>query len=125
MLGTVTYRVGGLTLVVILALTLCSVQPARAGGDLPKILAGAAVGYLVYKALDDECGSVYQYGCYDRCSRGHPPNRYRSPRRHQSAYKAYRSGYRDGWHDGFSYGRRSVGRVCPRTPLRRSYLISY
>ncbi len=57
MVGTVTYRVGGLTLAVMLALTLCSVQPARAGGDLPEILAGAAVGYLVYKALATVGGS--------------------------------------------------------------------
>ncbi len=53
MLGIVGLRSVGLLVAVALAATIGTARPARAG-DLGKILAGAAVGYLVYKALDQD-----------------------------------------------------------------------
>ncbi len=66
MSGTIGFRSVGLIVAIALASTAYTARPAHAGGDLGKVLAGAVVGYLVYKALDDD----------------HP-----SPRHHQQAYK--------------------------------------
>ena len=54
MSGTVGFRSVGLIVAIALAGTVYTARPAHAGGDLGKVLAGAVVGYLVYKALDDD-----------------------------------------------------------------------
>ena len=86
-----------LSLVFVLALSLGPVRPARSD-DFPKILAGLAVGYLVYSALDNDSSS-----CRD-------PYRNYDPPRDTWGYgggqqrRAYNEGYSDGWTDGEQYG---------------------
>ncbi len=87
-------------LVALLGLGVVTPPPARAG-DAAAILAGAAVGYLVYKALDsDSCwpgyGS-YRYPSYDPPRGGYYGYR-ETPR------QTYDRGYGDGWRDGERYG---------------------
>ena len=126
MIGATAYRSVAVCLVAVLALTVGSAKTARAGGDLPKILAGAAVGYLIYKALDDADGRGQ-----DRCQRCDPHRRYNPPcthaqvRRPRAVRKAYDSGYRDGWQDGTEYGyERGWGRG-KKVGFRQGYRVGY
>ena len=105
MIGTTAYSSVAVCLVAVLALTVGSAKVAQAGGDLAKILAGAAVGYLMYKALDDDDDQGRDR--YERCDphrRYNPPHTHGQVRRPGAVRKAYDSGYRDGWQDGVEYG---------------------
>ena len=110
----------GLLVLVVLA-NGALVSPAHASGKTAKILAGLAVGALVYSALDSDRGTSssrqYNYGS-DRGQRGYtpPPNpRYDPPSRYsqrghwESPRQTYDRGYSDGWGDGYGYGK-SEGR---------------
>lgn len=104
-----TYKVWTMLVVVALVALLgtgvATPRPAQAN-DLGAILAGAAVGYLVYDALKDSG---------DRCRSGwsYPGPNYDPPRGGYYGYgygesprRAYDRGYRDGWDDGSQYGYR-------------------
>ena len=92
--------VAAMILVLAIGTGLVAPRPAQAN-DLGRILAGAAVGYLVYKALDSEADRGYcsPYPSYDPPRGGYYGYR-ESPR------QAYDRGYRDGWTDGERYGER-------------------
>ena len=105
MVNGVTYRSVAVTLAVVLVLTVCSAGPVRAGGDLAKILAGAAAGYLMYKALDDDdAPRVARQQRRDARPRYNPPPRYSQRRWQESPRETYDRGYGDGWQDGVDYG---------------------
>jgi len=105
MIGTTAYRSVAVCLIAVLALTVGPVKVARAGGDLPKILAAAAVGYLAYKALDnDDSRGRDRYQRSDPHQRYNPPRPHRQARRPRDMRNAYDNGYRDGWQDGTEYG---------------------
>jgi|LSQX01.2.fsa_nt_gb hypothetical protein len=104
-----------LTLVMALALTLTAPRPAVASDDWVKILAGAAVGYLVYDALDRadrDCpprrygyGYGYSYG-YGYCPPPPPPP---PPPRYKPHRPAPRPPHHYGgsWYIGGSWGASS------------------
>lgn len=73
MSGTMGFRSVGLIVAIALAGTVYTARPAHAGGDLGKVLAGAVIGYLVYKALDDDDSGSRHH------QRGYKPA---PPRRH-------------------------------------------
>ena len=120
MIGATAYRSVAVCLVAVLALTVGSAKTARAGGDLPKILAGAAVGYLVYKALDnaDDRGQ-------DPHWRYNPPRTHSQVRRPGPVRKAYDNGYRDGWQDGVEYGYERGWDRGKRVGFRQGYRVGY
>jgi len=85
------------SLVSVLVLGLATPRPAAAG-DLGKILAGAAVGYLVYSALDHGTSGSQVYRNYD------PPRQNERSAPRETPRQVYDEGYRDGWRDGENYG---------------------
>lgn len=114
---------------------LFTTAPAAADSKTVRLLAGIAVGALVYEALGDD---------HDRC-RPAPPRcspppprcgenpRYDPPApwqrwSYESPRRVYDDGYRDGWRDGYGQGRQDqytydrgyVGgpRTCYREPQR-------
>lgn len=126
MLGKTACRSMGFSLAVVLAVTLGSAGTARAGGDLPKILAGAAVGYLMYKALDDDDGvRGDRQGRYDPHPRYNPAPRYRQMWQRDRGRRAYDTGYRDGWQDGVEYGYERGWDRGERVGFRRGYRVGY
>ena len=126
MISATAYRSVAVCLVAVLALTVGSAKTARAGGDLSKILAGAAVGYLIYKVLDDADGrGQYRYQRSDPHWRYNPPRTHGQARRPGAVRKAYDNGYRDGWQDGTEYGyERGWGRGI-RVRFRQGYRVGY
>ncbi len=123
MIGATAYRSVAVCLVAVLALTVGSAKVARAGGDLPKILAGAAVGYLMYKALEDADDRGQ-----DRCQRCEPHRRYNPPRAYDhrarrpgSVWKAYDRGYRGGWQVYVEYGHQRGRDHGKKVDFRRVY----
>ncbi len=99
-----TYRVWTtLTLVALVAALGTGVvapRPAQAN-DAAAIIAGAAVGYLVYRALDNDIPR-YQ-GRYTPS----PHASYNPPRGgyyRESPRRWYNRGYGDGWNDGYRTG---------------------
>lgn len=101
-----TYRVWTMlvlmALVTVLGTGVATPQPAHAN-DAAAIIAGVAVGYLVYRALDNDDRSYrpgydsYRYPNYNPPRGGYDGYR-ETPR------KAYDRGYGDGWNDGERYG---------------------
>lgn len=95
-------------LVLALALSTVTVKPAEAG-KTANILAGLAVGALVYSALDDAGRSNYRpppdYGppAYQRYN---PPPAYERHSYWETPRQTYDRGYQDGWKDGYNYGHR-------------------
>ncbi len=85
MLGTIGLRSVGLVVAVALATTVSTARPAQAG-DLGNILAGAAVGYLIYKALDQD----------DTPQRARHPQ-YNPPPRPHDGRDAWNRGCWDAW----------------------------
>ncbi len=102
MSGTVGFRSVGLIIAVALAGMVYTARPAYAGGDLGKVLAGAAVGYLVYKALDHDEGPGHRH--HQRCYKPPPP-------RHHHG----RVGY--GWGQ-YRWDRKCDHRGCERDRYR-------
>ncbi len=94
-------------------------KPAAAN-DTAKIIAGLAVGALVYSALDKADNTKSYRGDF-RTPPTHP--RYDPPSRHERygywerPKDTYDRGYSDGWQDGYDYGR-STGR---REGFERGY----
>lgn len=95
-------------LVLVISANTVFVRPAQAS-DTAKILAGIAVGALVYTALDnasDRCSDSRFYHRYE----GDVNRRYDPPRRYDYSYEkprqAYDRGYDNGFKDGRDYGRR-------------------
>ncbi len=77
MSGTMGFRSVGLIVAIALAGTVYTARPAHAGGDLGKVLAGAVVGYLVYKALDDDdSGPRHHQRRYKPAPPRHHPGRF-------------------------------------------------
>ena len=117
--GTIGFRSVGLIVAIALAGTVYTARPAHAGGDLGKVLAGAVVGYLVYKALDDDDSGPrhHQRGYKSPPPRQHP-GRAVCKRRDQHRWGQncdHRGGYRDrdgygdrgyGWDKGHKWGGR-------------------
>ena len=114
MSGTMGFRSVGLIVAIALAGTVYTARPAHAGGDLGKVLAGAVVGYLIYKALDDDDSGPRHH------QRGYKP----APPRQRSGQFVFkqrwgqkcdhRGGERDwgrdrgyGWDKGHQWGGRS------------------
>lgn len=110
---TSTWRI--LTLVTALALLTGGLvtKPAVAGGDAGKILAGLAVGALVYMALDDDCDRpTYCPPRHHRVKQVYyvprqpvyvspcPPPR---PVHYVPRHQGPRGGYRDYWDDRRDY----------------------
>ena len=101
--------VGIMALAIVAGTGMVSPSPAQADSDLPAILAGAAVGYLVYKALDNDDRSGYREPYYDNRYQNYNP-----PRGGYNGYgrgngnprRTYDRGYRDGWTDGYRTGYR-------------------
>jgi hypothetical protein len=95
-----------LALVTVLAVALGGLMAGQAQADgrtVARVLAGLAVGALVYEALDNDHGSRHCAPTRDPYPRYNPPsNRYNrnSPREN------YDEGYGDGFGDGRDYGRR-------------------
>ena len=103
--------------VVILAVAGSSVSapPVQASGKTAKVLAGIAVGALVYSALDSGSHSKsYSQGYSGHQGRqGYSPpahQRYDPPRKYERygyserPRETYNRGYDDGWQDGYQYG---------------------
>ena len=95
-------------LVLVLALSAVAVKPAEAS-KTGNVLAGLAVGALVYSALDSADRSHYRpptdYGppAYPRYD---PPASYSRYGYWDSPRQTYDRGYSDGWKDGYNYGKR-------------------
>jgi hypothetical protein len=98
-----------IALVAVLGTGMATPRPAHAN-DAAAIIAGAAIGYLVYDSLRDR-------GDHGYCSDYGPPRgpNYDPPRGGyygsgwgygDSPRRTYNRGYRDGWDDGESYGYR-------------------
>ncbi len=98
MSGTMGFRSVGLIVAIALAGTVYTARPAHAGGDLGKVLAGAVVGYLLYKALDDDDSGPRHH------QRGYKPA---PPRQHPGRFVCKRWG-QQGW------GQRCDHRGCER-----------
>jgi len=102
MSGTIGFRSVGLIVAIALAGTVYTARPAYAGGDLGKVLAGAVVGYLVYKALDDDDpGPRHHQRAYK------PPPPQHRPRR--AVYKKWsppRWGQKYDWRDQQRWDRK-------------------
>jgi hypothetical protein len=111
MTGRTLIFVVALSLVFVVVLSLAAPRPAAADDDWPAILAGLAVGYLVYDALDNNdrnrCGSGYGYNYggghgygygysygygYNYCP---PP-----PPIYEPYYRPPKPHYDNGWHGG-------------------------
>lgn len=115
---------GMLSIVVASVLVLGGVTPPPAqADDTGRIIAGIAVGALVYGLLDDEDqhrptkywdGGRGDRGFYNGNSgrwSERPRRSYRTPRhrnydppRYRSARRYYERGYDDGWRDGYGVG---------------------
>lgn len=94
-----------IALVAVLGTGAATPRPAQAN-DLGAILAGAAVGYLVYDALKDS-GDRYRSGwAYPGPNYDPPRGGYYGYGYGESPRRAYDRGYRDGWDDGSQYGYR-------------------
>jgi len=100
------WRLPVVTGLLVVAMGGMAVGRARADSDLVKVLAGVAVGALVYEALDhdDDC---HRYTPAPRYRYAPPPPRPYGP----SPRQAYRAGYNDGYDDGRHDGRREGYRV--------------
>jgi len=100
MSGTVGFRSVGLIVAIALAGTVYTARPAHAGGDLGKVLAGVAVGYLVYKALDDDDpGPRHHQRCYKP-----PPPRHHPGRVFHKKWCPPRWGHKCDWRDQHKWG---------------------
>jgi len=104
-----------MSLVIAVALSFAAPRPAQAG-DLGKILAGAAVGYLVYTALDNASSRSEVYRQYDPPRRGE-----QYPRSGPNPREVYDEGYSDGWQDGERYGHREGYREVERDGYQRGW----
>jgi len=95
-------------LVLAMALGGVAIKPAAAN-DTTNILAGLAVGALIYSALDSADNDNHSYRGDYRTPPNHP--RYDPPSKHdrytywERPKDTYNRGYSDGWQDGYDYGR--------------------
>lgn len=117
-------------LVLAVAASSVSAPPAQASGTTAKVLAGIAVGALVYSALDGGSSSK----SYSRGRQGYSPpahQRYDPPRRYEQyghyerPRETYDRGYDDGWQDGYQYGNHEGRRQGERQGYRYGYNDGY
>ncbi len=102
MSGTVGFRSVGLIVAIALAGTVYTARPAHAGGDLGKVLAGAVVGYMVYKALDDDDPGPWHH---QRCYKPAPP-RHHPGRAFYKKWSPPRWGHKCDWRDQHRWGEK-------------------
>ena len=120
-------------LVLAVAGSSVSAPPAHASGRTAKVLAGIAVGALVYSALDGGSSSkTYSQGYSGH--RGYSPpahQRYDPPRRYErQGYserprETYNRGYDNGWQDGYQYGHHQGQRQGEQQGYRYGYHEGY
>ena len=113
------WRMLALTTVMAMALVGLRAGQAQAGGrTAARVLAGLAVGALVYEALGNDHGS--RHGCAPR----DPYPRYNPPSNRYNR-NSPRENYDEGYSDGYGDGRDSGRRVVYSTGSRYGYGYSY
>jgi len=117
-------------LVLAVAASSVSAPPAHASGTTAKVLAGLAVGALVYSALDSDSHSKsysHGHGSYNPPAhqRYDPPRGHERYRYYERPRETYDRGYDDGWQDGYQYGHYDGRRQGEQQGYRYGYHDGY
>ena len=116
-----------ITLTVLLAAVVTFAMPRPVEADrTARVIAGLAVGALVYKALDDSRDSRSSYApshyrSSDPHRRYNPPPASQHYWRYESPRDVYNDGYNDGFRDGYDVGNRDGYSRGHDTGYQRGY----